>query len=186
MGFTSLTLNPATYTLHLLAQLAEMNVKIYRHRVSSIYEAFCPILPSSPEANIHSDLVINATGLGSLSLLGISDPLVHPAKGQTITVRAPQIKECLGDWSTHVNPQVAERIWREAQELCPELKEEGVEIISHNVGLRPCRKGGIRIEAEEIDLSKAGKGVVPGQSMVTGKEGRKGVCIHAYGIGGAG
>lgn len=92
----------------------------------------------------------------------------------------------VGDWSTHVNPQVAERIWREAQELCPELKEEGVEIISHNVGLRPCRKGGIRIEAEEIDLSKAGKGVVPGQSMVTGKEGRKGVCIHAYGIGGAG
>lgn len=240
IGFTSLTLNPPLYTLYLLSQLSELGVKIHRHRVSSIYEAFSPIIPATPTPSslsssstnneslqLRSGLVINATGLGSLSLLGVSDPLVHPAKGQTITLLAPQVKECLGwkeprldpkekgqqvyiiprpgsgglvtvggcylpgDWSTHVDPNIAERILREAKELCPEVREEGVEVISHNVGLRPCRKGGIRIEAEEVDLIKGKKErVVPGQSMWgagAGEEiGGKGVCIHAYGIGGAG
>lgn len=190
--------------------------------------------------------MINATGLGALSLLGVTDPLVHPAKGQTITVRAPLVTECLGwkeprdltthpemkgqqvyiiprpgsgglvtvggcylpgDWSTNPDPQVAERILKEALELCPELahkaeaqgegeEEEGrVEVVSHNVGLRPCRKGGIRIELEEMDLGdmvEQGGAILPvcaAQSLES-EHGKaimgKVAVVHAYGIGGAG
>lgn len=242
-------------------------MKIHRARVSSIFEAFSIPLPPSPSSipspsthagptnpaslgaatssssspsptHLTSPLVINATGLGSLSLLGVSDPLVHPAKGQTITVRAPRVHESLGwkeprdpsdpslagqsvyiiprpgsgglvtvggcylknDWSTDVNPTVAERILREAVLLCPELKgEDGrVDVVSHNVGLRPCRVGGTRVELEMFDLEAKSReygGVVPvsapsvglygdrGKSL--GARGKVGV-VHAYGVGGAG
>lgn len=61
----------------------------------------------------------------------------------------------------------------------PGYKAEDVrlEVICHNVGLRPARDGGARIEVEQLG-SRAGLDVGNGN-------GERGV-VHAYGFGSAG
>lgn len=86
---------------------------------------------------------------------------------------------------------VADRILQDCFKLIPELAGpeiivEGntkrartwkdIEIVSHNVGLRPARKGGVRVELEERQL--------PG--IVSEKRNDKVAVVHAYGIGPAG
>lgn len=70
------------------------------------------------------------------------------------------------------DPGQGERILRRAVKLCPELAGgkgyEGLDVVRHAVGLRPARRGGIRVEAERL----AGAGKV--------------VLVHNYGHGGAG
>ncbi|KAF2731576.1 hypothetical protein EJ04DRAFT_442803 [Polyplosphaeria fusca] len=54
-----------------------------------------------------------------------------------------------GDWNPEVDMELAKDIMERCCKLCPELgKPEELEILSHNVGLRPSRKGGMRIEVE--------------------------------------
>jgi len=70
------------------------------------------------------------------------------------------------EWSGEVDLEFAEDIKRRCCELAPELgKPEDLKVIQHGVGLRPSRKGGPRLEKEEI-----GKTIV----------------IHNYGAGGTG
>ena len=73
----------------------------------------------------------------------------------------------MGSWNAAVDHNMATRIMQRAVKACPELTSEkslpvgekwkagkGVEaldVIQHWVGLRPCRKDGIRIEAEKKD-----------------------------------
>jgi hypothetical protein len=72
-----------------------------------------------------------------------------------------------GDWTAEVDGKTTEDILQRAKEFAPELLNEKGEfdIISVQVGLRPGRKGGARVEIEEI-----------GSYLV----------CHAYGHGGAG
>ncbi|EAQ87518.1 hypothetical protein CHGG_04137 [Chaetomium globosum CBS 148.51] len=60
-----------------------------------------------------------------------------------------------GNWEANPDPNMAMRIMRRAVEMHPELTGgkgvEGLDIIRHGVGLRPLRKGGVRIEKELID-----------------------------------
>lgn len=50
---------------------------------------------------------------------------------------------------------LAHRIMKRSVELCPALTNgkgiEGLDIVRHNVGLRPLREGGTRIESDIID-----------------------------------
>lgn len=73
----------------------------------------------------------------------------------------------MGDWTAEPDPQTTEEILRRAKKWAPELlNEKGeFEVLSVQVGLRPGRKGGARVEIENLD------GVT--------------VC-HAYGHAGAG
>ncbi|OAG00844.1 D-amino-acid oxidase-like protein [Paraphaeosphaeria sporulosa] len=53
------------------------------------------------------------------------------------------------DWSAEPDMSLAQTIMQRCCSLCPELgKPEDLQVISHNVGLRPSRKGGPRIEVE--------------------------------------
>lgn len=72
--------------------------------------------------------------------------------------------------STTPDKVLAETILQKCAELVPEIVPEGktwkeIEVISHNVGLRPAREGGARVELEE-------------------KNGL--MVVHSYGIGPAG
>ena len=58
---------------------------------------------------------------------------------------------------------------------------EGTRILSHNVGLRPSRRGGARVELEEIELPLKNP-LVPFYGEETRVE-RKLKVIHAYGLG---
>ena len=215
IGFTSYTLNPPAYIAHLATSLRARGVPIIRHRLSSLDEAYSLLGPVQ--------LVINATGLGSRSLLGVEDLKVFPARGQTVLVRAPNVRTCysikdphrlqakgqqtyiiprpgpeghviLGgtfipnEYSTLPDPATAERILRESYELCPALSEgrgwEGIEVVSHNVGLRPAREGGLRLELEKRTIGAGENKLIPKRGTVGRR--RNVAVVHAYGIGPAG
>jgi D-amino-acid oxidase len=71
------------------------------------------------------------------------------------------------NWSAEPDPKTTEEILRRAKEWAPELlnTQGEFEVLSVQVGLRPARKGGVRVEMEKIDDF---------------------VICHAYGHAGAG
>jgi glycine/D-amino acid oxidase-like deaminating enzyme len=73
----------------------------------------------------------------------------------------------IGDWNAEPDPQTTEEILRRAKDWAPELlnKNGEFEVLSVQVGLRPGRKGGVRVEIENLDEI---------------------VVCHAYGHAGAG
>ncbi|KAF2017740.1 hypothetical protein BU24DRAFT_367827 [Aaosphaeria arxii CBS 175.79] len=76
-----------------------------------------------------------------------------------------------GNWSADVDPELAADIVKRCCALCPELgRPEDLQVISHNVGLRPGRKGGPRMEVERR-REEWGEGVS---------------VVHCYGHAGAG
>ncbi|KAI5306076.1 hypothetical protein KEM56_002302 [Ascosphaera pollenicola] len=71
-----------------------------------------------------------------------------------------------GEWSDAIDQKRIEIIRERACQLCPQLgKPDELQIIRHNVGLRPGREGGTRVEAEQR-----------GDRTI----------VHNYGAGGAG
>lgn len=59
----------------------------------------------------------------------------------------------VGNWSEEPDPKITEEILRRAKEWAPELLNEKGEfdVLSVQVGLRPGRKGGVRVEMEMVD-----------------------------------
>lgn len=96
-----------------------------------------------------------------------SNPIVYvlprPHSNTTILGGTKQV----GNWKAEPDQETTEEILRRAKDWCPELLNDRGEfdVLSVQVGLRPARDGGVRVEMEEID------GLV--------------VC-HAYGHAGAG
>jgi len=92
------------------------------------------------------------------------------------------------DHSSQPDLAEAERIIKACYKLEPSLAPSGgswedIEIISHNVGLRPAREGGARVELERKVLGARGKGLLPGK----GQNAKRDVgVVHAYGFGSAG
>ncbi|RSH85735.1 hypothetical protein EHS25_003876 [Saitozyma podzolica] len=239
--FTSYILHAPRYTAHLGSLLRQARVPLIRRRLSSLDEAY-----NLPEiGNVR--LVINATGLGARSLIGVMDPDVYPARGQTVLVRAPEVRRCimhtegfmavpkpgeagppepayiiprpgpsghvvLGGTYLKDNHSVlpdlstAQRILRDCYNLEPLLAGkdgrgwEDIEVVAHNVGLRPAREGGARIELELRELGNGvGKGVGVGAAAGAGvgaesttksrsktNKQRQVAVVHAYGFGSAG
>lgn len=94
-----------------------------------------------------------------------------------------------GDHSTLPSMSEAERIIKQCLELEPRLALNGsgdwrdVEVVAHNVGLRPSREGGIRIELEHRVLgADQWKDLVPGPRQKK----RNVAVVHAYGLGSGG
>lgn len=58
----------------------------------------------------------------------------------------------VGSWEANPDPNVAVRIMKRCVELNPSLTGgkgvEALDIVRHGVGLRPCRRGGVRIEVD--------------------------------------
>lgn len=97
--------------------------------------------------------------------------LPRPHSGTTVLGGTKQV----GTWSGQVNQQTTKEILNRAKEFAPELLNSKGEfdVISAQVGLRPGRRGGARVEIEGVRLP----GQVTGDAIV--------VC-HAYGHAGAG
>lgn len=85
------------------------------------------------------------------------------------------------DWDTSIDFNFARRMWNRATEMVPALKTEATKIISHNVGLRPAREGGPRIELEWIKLPVVSE-FLHGHAK-PGQIERRFPLIHAYGFG---
>lgn len=144
------------------------------------------------------DLFINATGLSASKIC--KDEAVFPTRGQTVLVKGElphtqtrKGKDGItytiprpgsgttilgginekGNWDTEVNEEQHEEILERARGLAPSLLDEkgSFEVLGRQVGLRPGRKGGARVELERI-----GRGEGNGEELV----------LHCYGHGGAG
>lgn len=84
----------------------------------------------------------------------------------------------LGVRDTTPDPETTERILGACKKLAPELLDRSGEfvVLSVSVGLRPARKGGPRVEVEEV---------VEGGTEGEGK-GKRWTVVHCYGHAGAG
>ncbi|KZT08689.1 nucleotide-binding domain-containing protein [Laetiporus sulphureus 93-53] len=207
VSFKTLSINPEVYLPWLKSELLARGVEFVRRKVQSLGEAAALAGPKG--------VLVNATGLGARSLIGVEDTNVYPIRGQTIIVYAPEIKEFisfplgasddgaatyiiprpfpaghvllggtyqLDDWDTSVSVPAAKGILARCTALAPQLASPETRILSHNVGLRPARKGGARVEAEYLDLP------VKSELFPADTKGPKGrvLVVHAYGFGPAG
>jgi D-amino-acid oxidase len=157
-----------TYLPWLQDRFTEAGGTVVRRAVSTLDEA-------------PGDVVVNATGLAAGRLCG--DDAVHPVRGQIVLVANPGLGTSwrdeesavyvhprtrdvvlggtfeAGRWDLTPDPAERAAIVERCTALVPELA--GVAIVGENVGLRPARHGGPRVE-------------------------RAGRFVHAYGHGGAG
>ncbi|MCX4594728.1 FAD-binding oxidoreductase [Streptomyces sp. NBC_01549] len=143
------------------------------------------------QAGIWAPAVVNASGLGARALCG--DTEVRPVRGQLVLVANPGLHTSvrdednaegstyvhprsadivlggtfeIGKWDTTPSPVTAAAILRRCTELLPELAD--TQVLGHQVGLRPHRDGGVRLEADPRP------------------HGRVRRLVHNYGHGGAG
>jgi len=124
------------------------------------------------------DLVINCSGLGARSLGGVEDRAVFPVRGQTMLVQLPNASSAQefasvresghpwsilprgdglyllngtydsGNYSKQPSESVAREIWAKCVLLMPTWFQAAT-FVSHQVGLRPARTGGVRLELEQ-------------------------------------
>jgi len=85
------------------------------------------------------------------------------------------------DWDTSLSIPAAHRILTRAKELVPALAEPTTRILSHNVGLRPAREGGPRVEAQFVDVPSKGP-LVPDLAGAS-TDSKTTLVVHAYGFG---
>jgi glycine/D-amino acid oxidase-like deaminating enzyme len=86
------------------------------------------------------------------------------------------------NWDTSYDAETADQIFACCAALEPRLLDkEKVRVLSHNVGLRPAREGGPRVEIEWMNLPLDGS-LVPRPDGAIPKE-RKVMVLHAYGFG---
>ncbi|XP_063609544.1 D-amino-acid oxidase-like [Penaeus indicus] len=179
-SFTSIIAEPSHFLPRLMNELRDRGVVFKQQRLTSLEEAAA-----------HADLVLNCTGLGAYDL--VPDHNVYPCRGQVMRVKAPWqttflcddsdeniayiLPNCesvvLGgtnqndDWRQEIDPKDSEAIWNNCTHLVPSLKK--ADIIREWAGLRPCRRKGVRLEADEV---KIGSRNIP--------------VVHNYGHGGCG
>lgn len=82
--FTSICINTAIYLPYLVSQLLSHGATFRRYILTHISHA-THLHHSRPQRG--ADLIINATGLSSLTLGGVRDSLLYPARGQIVLVR---------------------------------------------------------------------------------------------------
>lgn len=168
-----------THLAWLEGRLTALGGRIRRRRLGSLDEA----AGAAP-------VVVNCTGLGARELA--RDPAVHAVRGQLVVVRNPGVDTWFtstaggGERSVYYLPQpfglllggtaqtgaedmeadplTAGQILRDCAALRPEIA--GATVLSHRVGLRPGRHGGVRLEAGRLADGTA--------------------LVHNYGHGGAG
>ena len=89
LKYSSYVINAPQYLAHLHRSLEALGVPFVRARLTRLDEAFR--IPGIGPVK----LVVNATGLGARSLVGVQDDQVLGARGQTVLVRAPGVKRCI-------------------------------------------------------------------------------------------
>jgi D-amino-acid oxidase len=85
------------------------------------------------------------------------------------------------NWDTSISIPTANRILARAKEAMPALNEPTTRIHAHNVGLRPAREGGPRVEAQFIDVPSTDDLVPKLPDASADRKTR--LVVHAYGFG---
>ncbi|KAJ2557929.1 hypothetical protein EV175_001053 [Coemansia sp. RSA 1933] len=191
--YTTLTINVPLYLAYMMNLFITNGGSFVQRRISHISEAADVCKEGT------GPFIINCTGLGSLSIGGVEDKNMYPIRGQTLLVRAPNVKRTItrkgnvfgyviprGDgtviiggtaeknsWDKCPSSDTTETIMHRVLDLEPALvQEEGIasmiskedkvtdlraRILAVNVGFRPARVGGVRLEHETINTTTHGK-----------------------------
>lgn len=91
VAYTTWSVNAPLYVKWLEARLRALRVAFVRETVQAIEEPFLRSFGAQPVASI----VVNASGLGARSLIGVEDENVHPIRGQTVLIWAPHFKKTM-------------------------------------------------------------------------------------------
>ncbi|KAG1840371.1 hypothetical protein DFJ58DRAFT_858305 [Suillus subalutaceus] len=214
VSFNTVTMNPTEYLSWLRSELESRGVVFRRQYIRSLDEVKpfvgkTGLLVNATSLGARSligvedttmypirgqSIVVECTGLqefvtvrsgGGLSELATS---ITPRPGLTQTNTAfLNGTYQVGNWDTSLDMSAAKGIFERCSTIAPCLKDEGTKILMHNVGLRPDRKGGPRVEAERISLPLVRSGgLVPNPSPGEDAEQQHITVIHAYGMGAAG
>jgi D-amino-acid oxidase len=89
-----------------------------------------------------------------------------------------------GNWDLSIDLGVAERIMERCAKIEPCLTDaaSSARVVSHNVGLRPARIGGPRVERELVSTPTRSKLLGP-QQLPTEDGSTPMRVVHAYGFG---
>lgn len=216
VAFCTVSVNPQEYIPWLSSELRARDVEFVRKHVKTL-EELRPLVRTN-------GILVNASSLGSRSIIGVEDTKLFPIRGQSILVQSPQLQEFLatkpdddamsagahayiiprpgrsladtvllggtyevGNWDTSLDMNIARTIFDLCSELAPSLRNsDQTKILAHNVGLRPAREGGPRVEAEIVQFPLRGENDVLVPWNTTSLEEGKMRVVHAYGFGGAG
>ncbi|CAK5093309.1 unnamed protein product [Meloidogyne enterolobii] len=173
---------PAKFGIHYTAYAAEGRrfVSYLKNQLGNTVEYKTQKIESIKElANQDFSLIVNCAGLGGGKLAG-DDENVFPNRGVGIVVKAPgQSHFCYEDadtfcipvvgddrvllgtlrqdnrWDREISREDINDIWTRVTELKPSLKHS--EVVSEWCGLRPDRKGGVRLEHKLLEDDKTNK-----------------------------
>ncbi|KAK4094171.1 hypothetical protein Purlil1_1662 [Purpureocillium lilacinum] len=181
--YTGVCINTAVYLPWLVGQLLKNGVVIKRSIIKDIKEARALSHTGQPASVIVNATGLGSLKLGGVrdsALYPIrgqtalvrneSTPMVlcsgstdGPGEELYIMQRAGGGGTVLGgtydvgNWDTEADPNVASRIMSRVVKVRPEIASgngiAGLSVIRHAVGLRPARKGGVRLEKETLDGS---------------------------------
>ncbi|KIK95350.1 hypothetical protein PAXRUDRAFT_389901 [Paxillus rubicundulus Ve08.2h10] len=215
VGFYTISVNPHEYLLWLKSELSSRSVVFERRQVRSL-EELRPLVGTR-------GILVNASSLGSRSIIGVEDTKLYPIRGQAILVQSPGLHEFLalqgddhstqggdstyiiprpgathpstallggtfqpGNWDTSLDMDTAQRIFENCAKLAPSLKDNNeTKILRHQVGLRPAREGGARLEAEVVEFPLICTHNLAPWSLAASESGSMHV-VHAYGFGAGG
>ncbi|TBU49268.1 FAD dependent oxidoreductase [Dichomitus squalens] len=96
VGFQTVSVCPDDYLPWIANSLRSRGVEFVRLRVASIGEAVALAGPNG--------VLVNATGLGARSLLGLEDKDVYPIRGQTMVIDNPKVREFVSIESGNISP----------------------------------------------------------------------------------
>ncbi|KAI9444753.1 nucleotide-binding domain-containing protein [Lactarius indigo] len=205
--FDSYSVNPEVYLPWLKSQLEGRGVSFVRRRVSGLDEASELAGEGGAVINATSLGARSLLGVEDTKVYPIRGQvvLVHAPSVNECVVFLPEDTTKVtylipraatpgmvlvggtfqpNNWDTSLSIPTARDILARAKELVPALAEPTTRIQAHNVGLRPGREGGPRVEAQFVDLPSE-DALVPKLSEASGKA-RSILVVHAYGFGPAG
>ncbi|PHH89480.1 hypothetical protein CDD83_5975 [Cordyceps sp. RAO-2017] len=176
--FTSVCINTATYLQWLLGQCLRNGVVVRRAVLADIGEAKALSHTGGPARVVVNATGLGSLKLGGVDDGGMlpirgqtvlvrneCQPMVTTSGTEDGTAETFYLMQRAGgggtilggtydlnNWGSDPDPNIALRIMKRAVDLCPELTGgrgvEALSVVRHGVGLRPFRKGGVRLEAE--------------------------------------
>ncbi|KAF2021034.1 nucleotide-binding domain-containing protein [Aaosphaeria arxii CBS 175.79] len=184
MRYQTVVLTPHIFLPWLRKQLERSGVKFVRKELKALNDL----------KDFGHDVLVNATGWGSKFLTDIADEGVQQIRGQTLLVRTSydkifmrhgkdytyviprldgtaiiggikQIGETYPEVDQDIKADILRRVHEHLPNIFPSPQETDFEIIQDNVGFRPGRPEGVRVEQEILGGEK---------------------IVHAYGTGGGG
>lgn len=197
--YETYVVNVHVYCQHLLQQFLERGGTTVQQNLSSLTEipgALSDALSTSQTDN--TMLIVNCSGIGFQDR---PDPDMKVIRGQTALVRQnfdrTLTRQCaggtwsfliprplgggtivggtkqIGDLDTEARPEERKALLENASRYFPEFvsRPEDFDVVCDNVGRRPWRQGGLRIQTERLD-------------SLSGSDGA--TVVHVYGAGGRG